>query len=250
MNLRETLAALEAVGSEQKRAIYARHGIRPPVFGVSYAEVEKLRKRIGRDQELALGLWGSGIHDARILATMVADPAKATAAELETWIADCSNYVLTDAVSKLVSETGHARALFPRWISSKEEWRSAAGWNVLGGLISADPSGWSEAELEEWIGRIERDLSGAANRTRYSMVGVLIAIGCVSDRLEKAAIAAARRIGPVEVDHGETGCRTPDAVTYIPKARGYFMAKRAKAAAKAPARAAGPKAAGRTRHRS
>jgi hypothetical protein len=45
----------------------------------------------------------------------------------------------------------------------------------------------------------------------------LIAIGLRSPALRKAATEAARRIGPVEVDHGDTGCKTPDAIAYIAK---------------------------------
>jgi hypothetical protein len=50
------------------------------------------------------------------------------------------------------------------------------------------------------------------------MNGALIGIGIAKPALRNKAIAAAKRIGKVEVDHGETNCKTPDAVTYIEKA--------------------------------
>ena len=53
------------------------------------------------------------------------------------------------------------------------------------------------------------------NRVRYAMNTALIMIGCRNAFLRAAAIAAARRIGPVEVDHGATGCKTPAAEAYI-----------------------------------
>jgi hypothetical protein len=49
------------------------------------------------------------------------------------------------------------------------------------------------------------------------MNNVVIAIGIRNPMLEEAAVEAAKRIGPVEVDHGETGCKTPEAVSYIAK---------------------------------
>ena len=58
------------------------------------------------------------------------------------------------------------------------------------------------------------------------MNNALIAIGTRSDALEEAALAAARRIGPVLVDHGQTSCKTPDALTYLPKARAHRRKKR------------------------
>ncbi|MFY8052278.1 MAG: DNA alkylation repair protein, partial [Armatimonadaceae bacterium] len=76
MLLAEVLAQLEAAGSEQTRKTYARHGIRGECFGVSYAVLGQLRKKIKVDDSLALELWASGIHDARILACMVMDTNK------------------------------------------------------------------------------------------------------------------------------------------------------------------------------
>jgi 3-methyladenine DNA glycosylase AlkD len=228
MDFKEAMAALEAAGTEQNRKVYPRHGVRSPMFGVSFANLEKVRKRIRRDHGLAAQLWRTGNHDARMLATMIADPAEVSSSEIEAWIADCDNYVLTDALAKLVAASPHARAQAERWIPSENEWASSAGWMVIGGMLVARGETLPAGELDGLLARIERDLSRAPNRTRYAMNGVLIGIGCVSDAFATKAIAAARRIGPVEVDHGETGCKTPDAVTYIPKARAYFAAKAAR----------------------
>lgn len=53
----------------------------------------------------------------------------------------------------------------------------------------------------------------------------LIAIGVRSARLAEAATAAAGRIGKVDVDHGETNCKTPDAASYIAKTRAHYAKK-------------------------
>lgn len=66
---------------------------------------------------------------------------------------------------------------------------------------------------------IERDIHGAPNHVRQAMNGALIAIGLRNTKLEKLAVAAAKRIGKVEVDHGDTSCQTPDAVAYIAKTK-------------------------------
>ena len=74
MNVKQALAKLKALGTAQNRKVYARHGVTREAFGVSYANLGKLVREIKVDHELALGLWKSGNHDARVLATMVADP--------------------------------------------------------------------------------------------------------------------------------------------------------------------------------
>ena len=71
--------------------------------------------------------------------------------------------------------------------------------------------------FENYLARIEKDLHGSQNRVRHEMNNALIAIGIRNPELEKKAIAMAARIGKVEVDHGETGCKTPDAAAYIRK---------------------------------
>ena len=53
------------------------------------------------------------------------------------------------------------------------------------------------------------------------MNSAVIAIGSRDDMSRKAAMAAAKRIGPVTLDHGETDCRTPDAAVDIEKAWAY-----------------------------
>ena len=60
MNFQETMRALEQAGSAQTRKTYARHGAPEPMFGVSFATLKTLYKRIKVDQELAEALWSTG----------------------------------------------------------------------------------------------------------------------------------------------------------------------------------------------
>src|SRR3990172_1099061 len=97
MNAAEVLAELNKMGTEQNRKVYARHGVGPNMYGVSYANLGALKKKIKVDHGLALDLWASGNHDARVLATMIADPKQADDELLDGWVRDLDNYVLTDA---------------------------------------------------------------------------------------------------------------------------------------------------------
>ena len=68
------------------------------------------------------------------------------------------------------------------------------------------------------LATIEKQIHRSPNWARYAMNGALISIGVFKPALRKKAIEAAQRIGKVEIDHGETNCKTPDAVPYIEKA--------------------------------
>jgi len=88
----EVHARLEAMGTSQNRKVYGRHGVGAEMYGVSFANLGKLKKKIKTDQALAEELWASGNHDARVLATMIADPAALKSRQLDTWARDLDSY--------------------------------------------------------------------------------------------------------------------------------------------------------------
>src|SRR5262245_64320634 len=97
-SLAETMRALEKAGSAEARKTYARHGAREPMFGVRIGALKTMLDKIGVDHELALALWDTGNHDARILALKVVDPAKISSGELDRWAQGmhmrmCNGYV-------------------------------------------------------------------------------------------------------------------------------------------------------------
>ncbi len=228
MNHLEVLRELESAGSEATRNTYRRHGVSGKQFGVSFAALGKLQKKLKVDHSLAQKLWASGIHDAQILATMIADPGEMTAKEIDTWAKQLSNYPLTDALAGLVSKTRLAKEQGERWRKSKDEWLASAGWQILSRLSQSDsslPDTFFLAHLET----IQASIHASKNRVRHAMNGALIGIGCRNSKLEKKAMSAAAKIGKVVVDHGETGCKTPDAADYIRKTIAHKQAKAAKA---------------------
>ena len=228
MKYQETIRQLRSMGTAQNRKVYGRHGVSREMFGVSYADLGRMQKAIKVDHGLALKLWESGNHDACVLATRIVDPTKITARQLDAWARQLDSYVLADAFSGLVARTGMARKKFEQWRGRKGEFVGQVAWNLLVSLArhAEDlPDAYFEAQLET----IEREVHDRKDRVRYSMNLALIAIGMRNAALEKKAIAAARRIGPIEVDHGQTGCKTPDPIPYIKRAKA-----RKKATAKAP----------------
>lgn len=228
MNERELLKTLKSLGSEQTRKTYQRHGVGDKQFGVSFADLGKLQKKIKVDHELAGKLWASGIHDAQILATMIANASQLTVKEIDAWARSVSNYMITDAIAGLVSKTRFAKEKAEKWTRSKEEWLGSAGWQLLGGLAQRDAS-LPDSFFQPHLETIANTIHGAQNRVRYAMNGALIAIGCRNSKLEKKAMAVAAKIGKVEVDHGNTGCKTLDAASYIRKTVAHQKAKAAKA---------------------
>lgn len=216
MDLTTVLSDLESAGTEQHRKVYRRHGVSGDMFGVSYATLGKLVKKIKKDQALAEQLWATGNHDARVLATMIADPNAIKDRLADAWVKDLDNYVITDAFAKMMGQTPLARKKMEKWMRAKGEWIGRVGW-LLVHPVADDPSVPDEV-FEAYLETIEKDIHAAKNRVRDAMNSALIGIGIRNAALQKKAIAAAGRIGKVDVDHGDTNCKTPDAAEYIRKA--------------------------------
>src|SRR5688572_20035835 len=152
MTLAETMSALEKAGSAQARKTYARHGAAEPMFGVSFATLKTLLKRIGVDHELALALWDTGNFDARNLAMKIADPAQMTPKVLDRWAKELSASMGKGYVAYLTVEGPHAAGRADAWLAAKDEGTRATGWCLVGAMAMCDertPDAWFERRLAE-----------------------------------------------------------------------------------------------------
>lgn len=224
MKASAVLKTLKQLGNPNTAKIYARHGVVEETFGVPYAALSKVVKKLGTDHALAIELWASQNHDARVLATKIVPLSSATPDLLSSWLGESSNYVINDAISGVAATLPTAEQVAMQWMRSSDEWVSAAGWNVI--AILATDGAVATPLARKLFGRIRKGIGRAKNRTRHSMNNALIAIGGSNDELTQEALDVAREIGVVEVDHGKTGCKTPDATSYISKMVERKAAKR------------------------
>ena len=231
-SFRAVMAELEAAGTAQNRKVYGRHGAAEPMFGVSAAELGKIAKPIKTDHELARQLWDSGNHDARVLALRVADPAAMDESLAGRWLGDVDNYILAEGLGGLCAQSPHARRLSDSWRDCPAEWAASTGWFIVT-CTAEDPGVWSVAELRGLVRQVEAEIAGRPNRVRHEMNGALIVIALRDGNLHRSVLAAASRIGPVQVDHGQTGCKTPEVAPYVERTLAHRAAKAARQAERA-----------------
>ncbi|MEO5926549.1 MAG: DNA alkylation repair protein [Bryobacteraceae bacterium] len=229
MTLEEALQTLKAAGTAQTRKTYLRHGYPDDTWGVSFADLKKLAKKIDTDHALAQKLWATGNGDACTLATMIADPDETTSRELDTWVKAVRFSLMSQMLSRFVADTEFAHEKTEQWTKSPDEWVGESGYYVLGQLALHDeelPDDYFDGHLRT----IEQSIKTAKNYTRYAMNQAVIAIGVRNPNLTKKALATAAKNGKVEVDHGDTACQTPDAAAYIQKTLAHYSEPKAKAA--------------------
>jgi len=218
MTAKEILTTLEQLGKPQTAAIYKRHGSGDNVFGVLTPHMAKLQKQIKNDHTLAMALWKTGNAEARVLALHAADPAKVTRADADVFVKDGPVRFVGSYLSALLARSPIAENTMRAWMRSADESFREMGYGLLSARLRQDADSVSDADAGAIVATIEKDIHRSPNWARYSMNSALIAIGVFKPALRKKAIEAAKRIGHVDVNHGETNCKTPDAASYIDKA--------------------------------
>lgn len=222
MNVDEVMAELKANGTAQAAKTYRRHGAVDPIYGVSFAFLGALAKKVKRDHELATALWFTGVYDAMSFAVMIADPAQMTDAEADRWLTMVRCYGDAGSLCGVVGRSPVGLARTKVWIENPAEYTRTTGYDTLTVLLKEGVP--LDADWLRWvIAKIEAEVGTSANRARHAMNMALIAIGGYRADLRDEVLAAAGRIGPIVVDHGDTSCVTPAIAPYIGK-----MAARAK----------------------
>ena len=200
------LNELRTLGSEENRAGMARVGIRTDhTFGVSIPHLRATAKRLGPDHDLALALWATGNHDARLLACFVDDPACVTEEQMEAWASEFDSWDLCDqATTSLFDRTAHAWAKATEWASRDQEWVRRGGFALMAGLAWHDKA-TPDGPFLKLLPFIER---GAGDDRTFVKKGVSWALRNIGKRnrsLHAAAIACAERILVAATPEGKRG---------------------------------------------
>ncbi len=221
MTLQQVMSELEAKGSESYKRTMLRHGAKEPFFGVKISDMKILLKKIKGDQALGLELYATGNGDAQYLAGMVVDGKKLTTAQIENWAKTaCWSMISGNTVPWVAAEHPEGVAIALKWIDSPKASIADAGWKTLCGLVATLPDEQLPVkQLSALLDRVVKTMPSAHNDIRYAMNSFVIACGTYVAALGDKAIATARKLGPVEIDMGDTSCKVPEAESYIIKSR-------------------------------
>jgi 3-methyladenine DNA glycosylase AlkD len=134
------LQQLRAAGTEKKRASARRVGIpMDKAYGVSVGIIRAQARRLAGCHALAGPLWATDIHEARLLATIIADPKTIRRSEIERWLRDVVSWDLCDHLcGNLVRYRTDAASLVRRWIVSPKLYVRRAAFAVIAELAVHD----------------------------------------------------------------------------------------------------------------
>ena len=189
------LRELRSLGEARNVEGMARFGIvAKNVYGVSKPKIDLLARQIGRDRRLALQLWGSGVHDARILAGMIDDASQVTSPQMDKWVRHFDNWDVCDGTCChlfVFCKPAWQKAI--EWSGRKEEFIKRAGFALMAYLAYRDKTA-PDASFRNLLPIIEKHSSDDRNFVRKAVNWALRNIGKRNLRLNRAAIRAAEHI--------------------------------------------------------
>lgn len=136
----DIIARLRVLGKAENLAGMARFGINvETALGTGMVPIRQMAKTIKRNHTLAIDLWHSGLHEARILATIIADPKQTTPELAEEWVSAFNSWDLCDqACGNLFCLLPWAYDKAAEWCSREPEFQRRAGFALIAYLAVHD----------------------------------------------------------------------------------------------------------------
>ncbi len=195
VNLEDTLQWLERRGTKKQIQDLDRYGITATKpFGVKVGDLKKYAKEVGPNHPLAGKLWATGRYEARMLASMIDDPAQVTVAQMNAWAKDFDNWAIVDtACFHLFDRTKHAWKRLAPWAKAKPEFTRRAAFALLWSLSSHDKEADDKAFIDG-LSLIEVGAEDDRSLVKKAVNMALRAIGKRNPALHAAAIKTAERL--------------------------------------------------------
>ena len=163
------------------------------MLGISIYDLRKLARGV-RDHELAMQLWASGVHDARLLATMVDDPAQVTRAQMNAWVKDFDSWDLCDqATDNLFIHCEGILELLPQWADREEEFVRRAAYATLA-AIAWHGNRYPDEVVAGYLPLLEAYAHDPRNFVKKAVNWALRNIGKKRPGLREQAVACAYRL--------------------------------------------------------
>ena len=164
-------------------------------LGVSIPTCRRIARAHRGDHELALDLWPSGIHEARILSSMVDDATQVSPAQMESWAVDFDSWDLCDQTcGNLFGRTSHAYAKARAWACRREEFVKRAGFTLIAERAVHDHELTDDASWTRWFSAIRDGATDDRSYVKKAVNWALRQIGKRSETLRVAAITEAEAL--------------------------------------------------------
>lgn len=176
----------------------ARYGINSEgTLGIQVFKLRDLAKKIGKDHKLALELYDSGIHEAKILASLIDEPDKVTEEQMEDWILKFDSWDVCDAVCHLFEGSPLEDKKIKEWSRRKEEYVKRSGFNLMTYKAVHDKKA-PDSVFIKYLPIIKRESIDERNYVKKAVNWALRAIGKRNMHLRTKALKTAEEIKKID----------------------------------------------------
>lgn len=221
MNKSEVMKILREHKNERGIAHWQRLGTPGNLksFGVGLTQLRKIAKGIGRDRALARMLWDSDVYEAKVVGLLIDDPKKITRDQVEQQVEEVDVAMLAHVFASCdatLAKTPFVVDLAVEWVAQGNAIRRQCGYSLIYELSKIKRKALDDTFFLTYVQLIEQDIYKEENWVRSAMSGALMGIGKRNRALNKAALRAARAIGPIEVDYGDDNdCQPLDLIKHL-----------------------------------
>ncbi len=195
MDYEDIIKKLHSLASPVNVQGMARFGINPHNnLGISIYQLRPLAKQIGTNHALALKLWNSQLHDARLLACFIEDPTKITSQQMDAWAADFDSWDICDqACTSLFDRSPLAYKKVFQWAEREEEFVRRAAFSLIAGLAVHDKTA-TEKDFDTFLTLCITYATDERNYVKKAVNWALRNIGKRTMTLNKEALKTAEKI--------------------------------------------------------
>lgn len=194
MTVKEALNELKSLSTPEHFEKLSYFGIRnEKAFGVKIPLIRELARRIGKNHELALELWRTEVHEARLLATFIDNPKQITENQFDSWVGDFNSWDICDQCCSLLIKTPFAIPKIAIYASAKEEYVKRTAFVLMCALVINDKKAKDEV-FYPFFDLIEREARDERNFVRKAVNWALRQIGKRNEVLRLKAIECGERI--------------------------------------------------------
>jgi 3-methyladenine DNA glycosylase AlkD len=196
---RDVVRTLERLGDRSRLEGMARFGIDTTrAVGVTVTELRRFARDLGHDHELAAALWASGVHEARLLASLVDEPAMVSEAQMDAWVADLDSWDVCDGVcGNLFDRTPFALDKAVEWSSREPEFQKRAAFAVMASA-AVHRKDLPDAAFASLLPVIRAQATDERNYVKKAVSWALRQIGKRSSGLNSRAVRTAERIERID----------------------------------------------------
>jgi len=222
MSVAEVLALLDAERDERGMHNWERLGASTGgmrSYGIGLTRLRAMAKKLGRNRELAQGLWKTDVHEARVIALLIDDPARITRDQAEQQVEELAGGMLAHVFASCdatLAKTSFVVELADAWVRSDDPVRRECGYGLL--YEASKFSGKKAPSDDFFLGHVQRmsdTIGRESEKVRLAMGAALMGIGKRNAVLNAAALTVARRAGPIEFTSVSGTCEPFDVVKHL-----------------------------------